>query len=353
MSNVICYFGDYDPAYGRTKVMINGLRECGATVIECRVGPKDLNKYRTLWRKYRAITVTPDVVIIGFSDTRFMPFFARLIIRKSVIAWDPLFSFYDNFVFDRQLLKPRSFKALYHWIIDWLSCHIVDRVILDLFEHVNYFVREFHISPKKFIRAFIGANTQIFYPRKNLSTNKKYFCVEYHGKFIPVQGVDVIVRAAKLLEHDSSIKFILIGGGQTYKAVRELAHELDVKNIEFISYLPVQELPRYIEEADVCMGLVGNIPRIDRAIPNKLFEAAAMGRVSINADATGIKEIFTDGKDVVLIKRGSAEDLAEKILFLKNNPDVRIRLGNNAYQTFLSCSTPKKIAEQILSQLGL
>ncbi|MCX6781448.1 MAG: glycosyltransferase, partial [Candidatus Magasanikbacteria bacterium] len=339
MNKTICYFGDYDSTYGRTKVMIYGLRESGATVVECRVDPKDSYKYFKLYKKYHELGVSPDVVIIGFSDTRFMPFFARLILRGPIIVWDPLFSFYDNWVFDRQLVREHSIKALYHWTIDWLSCRVVDRIILDLFEHINFFVQEFHLSSKKFIRSFISADTQIFFPRQKKTDQENKFCVEYHGKYIPVQGVDVIVRAAKLLEYDLTIKFVLIGGGQTYNKVRKLVHELGVSNIEFLPNLPVEELPRYIAQADVCMGLIGDIPRVDRAIPNKLYEAAAMARISINADAAGIKEVFTDGQDVVLIKRGSPEDLAAKIVFLKNNPEERLRLANNAYQTFMARCT--------------
>lgn len=344
----VCFFGDYDPAHNRTKMLIEGLRARSVSVIVCHTTIRTKKKYLHLWRQFFKMRSECDVVLLGFSDDRFMPLVARIITFGKKLVWDTQFSVYDNWVFDRKLVTQGSLKAGYHWFLDWMNCRLVDKIILDFDAHINYFETTFGVSPRRCIRVNGSADTSVFFPRpKPISDG--FFRVEYHGKYIPVQGVDTIVRAAKLIEYDPMVKFTLIGDGQDYKKIRALAEELDVKNIEFLPFMPLKNLPKYIAEADVCMGMVGDIPRVERQIPNKLYEAAAMGRFAINADSAAVREIFVDGEDVILMKRGDAQDLVNKILMLKNNPELTEKLSRGALKKFWEKCSPECVGDQLCS----
>ncbi len=345
----VCYFGDYDPSYSRTKVLIQGLKENGVEVIECRVDSRTpfLKKYISLYRRYRAVG-DHDAVIIGFTSTRWLPFFARLFARRPVV-WDMLFSFYDNWVFDRKIVKPGSLKAGYHWLLDAVLVRMMDRVILHTDASADYFVRTFDISPEKFRRVRLGADTRIFFPRPRIGDGS--FRIEYHGKYIPVHGVEVAVRAAKLLEDDPAIRFVMIGDGQEKKNVERLVEDLSVRNIEFIGFLPAEELPQYVAEADLCLGLLGNVPRVEDSIANKQYECAAMGRVSINADTKGVHEQYEDGVDAILVKKGDPADLSRRIREVKKDAALQARLEANALKNFNETSTPKHIGAELRTVL--
>lgn len=351
----ICYFGDYIPQYPRSRILIRGLELAGVTVVECNVPEgRMFEKLRSLYRKHKTVG-NYDVMIVGWGNFRLMPIFARLITKKPIV-WEPLFSLYDAWVFDRKLANPHGIKAAWYWIVDWLGCVFADMVILDTRANAEYFIRKFRIPERKFLTAYIGADPEIFRPRARERAGET-FEVEFHGKYIPVQGTDVLVRAAKILSDDPEIHFTFIGSGQEAEATRVLARTLGVSNVTFLGYLPQTEIAGHIANADICVGLIGDVPRVGRAIPNKLYEAAAMGRVSLNADGPAIREVFTPGRDVVTVRAGDAEDVAKKIRELRADRDRVRTMGECARETYLKTATPtiigKKLAEDLKSRFSL
>ena len=228
------------------------------------------------------------------------------------------------------MVRPWSPKAAYYWLLDWVNCRLADYILLDTYEHFEYFKAMCGVPARKLIKVSSGADPAIFFPRSK-PASAGVFEVEYHGKYIPVQGVDVLIKAAKLLEDKPDIHFTLIGDGQEQVRIRALAHELRLSNVTFLPFMPVERMPEYIAAADVSMGLVGDVPRVRRTIANKVYEAAAMARVSITADTPAVREIFTDGADIVLVKQGDAEALAEAILSLRNDRGKVKKISQSAY----------------------
>lgn len=161
----ICYFGDYNPCYTRNRILIRGLREAGATVIEVRSCARGPRRYWDLFRRL-LMSVPFDVVIVGYSDSRKMVPLVRLMTRKPVV-WDAFYSLYDARVFDRKLVKIGSIRAKYYWFLDWLNCFLADRILLDTDAHISYFVRTFRVPKRKFGKIMIGADYSVFYPRND------------------------------------------------------------------------------------------------------------------------------------------------------------------------------------------
>ncbi|PIZ72685.1 MAG: glycosyl transferase family 1, partial [Candidatus Portnoybacteria bacterium CG_4_10_14_0_2_um_filter_44_20] len=279
----ICYFGDFDPDYIRTRVLLRGLRENNARIFLCNSQAGGKKRFIELFKKYRALGEEYDLMIVRTSDvSRWSLFLARLLTRKPIV-WDAHYSLYDAWVFDKQFVSQGSFKAKYHWFLEWLACKVSDMVFLDTDKHVDYFVEIFKADRNKFIRVFVGADDTTFVPEESKGGDND-FIVNFWGKYIPLQGIQYIVRAAKILEEDSEIKFNILGRGQTYREIRELASNLNIKNINFIDGVPYEAIPKFIGEADVCLGLFGNTAKTQRVIANKVYETIAMAKPVISAD---------------------------------------------------------------------
>ncbi len=341
----ICCFGDYDREYARTRVYLHGLMLHGVKIVHCNLHEKGVGKYWKLAKMLARFPKEYNCILVPMSNTRIFPFIARMVSRKPVV-WEPLFSLYDNWVFDRKLTNPHSIKAYYYWLLDWLGAFFSDLIILDTQTNAEYFAHTFHISPHKLAHVYIGADDNIFFPR-NRTKFSKTFEVEFHGGYIPVQGTEVIVRAAKMLEKES-VHFTMIGSGQALKETKELAAALQLSNITFLPFLPQSEIVEYIQNADVCIGLIGDVPRVVRAIPNKLYEAAAMARPSINADTPALRELFTPDVDTIGIKQGDPEDLARVIRDLKTSGRGK-EIGEAARATYLKWGTTKEVGKQMIS----
>jgi glycosyltransferase involved in cell wall biosynthesis len=76
-----------------------------------------------------------------------------------------------------------------------------------------------------------------------------------------------------------------------------------------------------------------------------------MGKASINADTPAIREIFTDGQNILLCQIANPQDLAKKILMLKNDQLLREKIAHNAYQLIQQTATSKVIGADLLNNL--
>jgi len=223
-----------------------------------------------------------------------------------------------------------------------------DLIVLDVDTHARYFARLFMLPMRKLTHILVGADTDIFHLQERTRNSEK-FEVEFHGKYIPLHGAEVIIRAAKLLENEN-VHFTMIGDGQDATKTKKLAKDLGLNNVNFLPFMPEKEITPYIANADVCTAILGNVPRATRSIPNKMYQAAAMARVSINVDSSSLREVFTPGVDAVVAKRGDPEDLARAIRELKESGRAH-EMGQAAYETFQRTATPKLIGEQLITTL--
>ncbi len=345
----ICYFGDYDPLYARNKLLMRGLRENGVEVVEVNQSTSiGIVRYWRLYRKLHSLHNPFDILIIGFSNTRLMVPFAWLVTRKPIV-WDAFYSLYDNWVFDRKLARKGSVKAGYYWILDWLGIKLARLVTLDTSFHSEYFVHTFGASREKFVRVLIGADTEVMKPAQLLhhSGPTKVF---FYGHYIPAHGARYIIEAAKLLESEN-VTFTLLGRGQEYKEIRALAESLKSNNICFVDSVPFSGLVKYIEDTDICLGLFGDVERMTRSIPNKVYDAAAVGRAIISGDTPAMHEVFTDRQDVLLCRPADARDLADKIKELVGNREMVERLADAASVLSRDRLKPKLLVQDLLKNI--
>ncbi|MBT4277897.1 glycosyltransferase [Candidatus Falkowbacteria bacterium] len=339
----VCYFGFYNREYSRNRILIKGLKQNNVKVIECQTRLKGIAKYFDLIKKHRCIKKEYDVMIVGFPGYQAVVL-ARFLTRKKII-FDAFTSLYDSLILDRKESNKVSAKAFYYWLIDFVSCKLANKILLDTYSHIDYFIKTFKLKRNKFERILVGSDDEIIKPKKVVNSHNK-FLVHFHGKFIPLQGVEKIVKAAKLLEK-YDVEFNIIGKGQTYKKIRKLAQDLSVNNINFIDYVPYEKLSEYMSKADVCLGIFGNTDKAKRVIPNKLYEALASGCPVITMETLAAKEILENKKNVLFCKNNSSGDLANKILELKNNNDLRDKVATNGYNLFKNNFTPKILGRKL------
>src|SRR3989338_130275 len=137
----VCYFGFYSQNYSRNKILISGLRKNHVEVVECQSGLSGMAKYFDLIKKHRQIKNQYDAMVVGFPGHQAM-ILAKVLCRKPII-FDAFLSLYDSMVFDRQTSQPKSIRALYYWLLDWISSRLADIVLLGTNEHINYFCDTF------------------------------------------------------------------------------------------------------------------------------------------------------------------------------------------------------------------
>lgn len=329
----VCYFGRYDPQYSRNAILAKCLERAGAEIVPVRDDRSLLSRTSSLLRQ--ALKVHFDVMIVGFRAHSDM-LSARLLatMRRVPLIFDPLTSRYEERVIDRQLVREGSLMARWYSFSDRVACKAADRILLETEAQISYFTKTFALPRAKCRRVWLGADDEIMHPQA-LSSRLETFTVFFYGRFSPLHGVEHIIRAAAHLERRREVvRFVLVGGGQTLQMARRLAETLDVSRVTFLDPVPYPRLAVMMSEADVCLGSFGTTARAQRVIPNKVFDALAVGRPVITADTPGIREALTHGRDAWLCPAGDGEALAEAIARLKREPELCRALAANGHQLF-------------------
>lgn len=374
----VCYFGTYERDYPRNRIIIEGLRGNGVEVVECHypLWERESNKtgkylafpnllmlfFRALagyvYLSYRYFRLGSfDLVMVGYIGQLDLLWVKLLnLFHRKPVVFNPLISLYDTLVMDRGIYTKGSIpgKALYH--LDKWSMQLADLVILDTNAHIEYIADLFALNRKKFLRVFVGADETVFYRREDRPREDGLFRVLFFGKFIPLHGIHHILHVAKELEHNREIRFQIIGRGQLSKEIHKLADKLQLRNVDFIEWVDYEDLPQYIHDAQVCLGIFGESEKARRVIPNKVFQCLAMEKPVVTSLSPAALELLASEQNSILCEPPFPKAIKESIELLKGNTILRQRLAVNGSKLFQenlnSVRLVSELAHVLRSQRG-
>jgi len=340
-----------EPEYIRNEIILKALRQQGH-VIEITDSHRSylIRHLRLVWKfiiGYRR----HDVVVVGFYGY-LLVFLARLFSRRPLI-FDAYLSTYNTLCFDRRRFAPRSIMGRMAFWLDKLACQVADVVIVDTRAHVDLFVRTYGLAPEKFAVLYVGCDEEIFFPRP--APNDDLCRVFYYGSFLPIQGIEYIVRAAKLLEIDPAIRVEIAGDGMRYNAIRQLATELQCVNIDWTGWIPYAELPERIARASLCLG--GHFADSDKAqsvVSTKTYQFLAMAKPTIVGNGAANAEAFTDKEHVYMCQVADERALADAILTLRADAELRRHIAWGGYRQFVerySSTRVRDLLQGIIAQV--
>jgi glycosyltransferase involved in cell wall biosynthesis len=342
----VCFFGIYDPTYSRNSILIKGLRENGAEVIECREEWRDPRRYRKLIRRFRALKGGFDIVYAAYPSS--VPaILAKLLTRKPV-AIDAFYSNFDSVVNDRKKYRwydPRALKAL---LLDWLGVLCADLIITDTKAHAAYWSGWLGVRGAKIRTVYLGMDEAVDRPLPHQPAPGR-FLVHFHGFYIPLQGATKIAEAAALLENYPEIYFHLMGEGRDYPKVERILRERAVTSVELLPPFPPDRRAATIAEADVALGIFGDTDKARRVIPNKVYECLASRKPVITMDTPAARELFGD-EDVVYVA-GDPQSIADATVRLVADPALRARYAEHGYATVLRYR-PAEIGRELLEAVS-
>jgi glycosyltransferase involved in cell wall biosynthesis len=175
------------------------------------------------------------------------------------------------------------------------------------------------------------------------------FNVLFYGNYIPLHGIETIVRAAKLLESHQHIVWTLIGTGQQRPFIDRLTEELQVRSIRFVDWVPYSDIPAYIARADVCLGIFGATEKAARVVPNKAYQALPAHRPLITGDTPAARAaLLRDGiEGAWLVPVGDANSLAQAVLELSQSPQKCATLAQGGVELYRRYYSSEIIGKQV------
>jgi glycosyltransferase involved in cell wall biosynthesis len=344
----ILFIGNYHENYNRNAIFIKGLKKHNIRVHEFNVKSFNIiRNTRFIFKSYKKIISLDYDLILLHSPTILQIIFAKFLSKTQNVPLihDIFISklqtfYYDRILYDRNKM-PKFFYKIFYYLQDFFECVISDYILLDTYIHIIFFHKKFNVPLKKFRRVIVGAQDDIFHPlKKEVSKNEK-FVVGFWGTFIPVHGIEYIIKSAKILEKDKQIQFILVGKGQTYKESKDLVKNLNISNVKlipknFMEHNQLKELAKIISDFDIGLGIFGESVKVSQVIPTKIYEGIAMKIPIITCDSPAIKELFKN------------YELAEVILKLKNDIELREKIKENSYIIFKKHCTIDVIGKRLV-----
>ncbi len=351
MNSKVCFFGIFDKEYSRNRVLIKGFEENGYEIILCKIDPhiyRGFSKFIQLYKEYKKISkIKFEYIIVAFPGHSVV-WLAYMLFGKKII-FDAFVSLYDSNVYDRRLYSRFSMRALKDWILDFYSCHISYRILLDTNTHIDYFLKTFFVKKDKFIRVFVGTDDRVMYPQE-AKTTSEIFTVHFHGSYIPLQGVSCIVKSAILLKNENII-FRLIGNEKMHKDIQREINNHNLRNIQLINKVPFERLSEEMAKAHICLGIFGDSKKANMVIPNKVYEAMACGKAVITRRSQGTAELFIDRENILLVEANNENDLTKKIIELKDNIELRDAISHNALNLYKENLNSRTLVQNLLNEL--
>jgi glycosyltransferase involved in cell wall biosynthesis len=273
--------------------------------------------------------------------------------RPARIVADAFISWYDTAVEDRALLATTGIAARLLRRLEARAYRLVDQLLVDTPINREYFIELFALDPAH-VKAMPLAIDEAAYCHKPYEPVAGRCTVLFVGTFVPLQGVDVIAAAIRLLDHRADINFRIIGYGQMAPAMEKIIAEYDATRIDWIKdWQSASQVAAEIERADICLGIFGAGAKTQRVWPLKNYAYMSVGRALITGDTTCARHITRDEQTSCFlgIPCADARSLAQSIELLADTPSLRVEYARRArsfYERNLSLqSTQAQLLESL------
>jgi glycosyltransferase involved in cell wall biosynthesis len=224
--------------------------------------------------------------------------------------------------------------ALGRWLENFLYARAT-HILVNSPAYKEYMIAK-GVPEKKITYIAYGTDVDMFNPqvdgssiRSEMGLENK-FVVLYAGALGQANDIDTILRAARRLNSEDKIRFVLFGDGKERPRLQSEAERMKLSNVIFAGVRAKKEMPLVVASADVCLAILQDIPMFRTTYPNKVFDYMAAGRATVLVIDGVSRKLIEDSYGGAYVQPGDDQQLAETILDLSKNVDIVQQMGLNA-----------------------
>ena len=361
----LLWVGTYERDYPRGRVLRRGLAELGHEVLECHEPVWERTRHkaggflaaaplaaagarataawaRILVRERRLGPV--DAVVAGYpaqADALGAAIVAR---RRGVpLVADMMIALSDTLGGDRGRAGAAATRVLAG--VDRAAARAAALVVADTAANAAWMTAALGVPPERLCVVPVGAGPEFAAAPPPADPTHALFV----GKLAPLHGIGVVLAAAR---HPGVPPMRVVGDGQLGPWLRgELARDRP-PGLTHVPWIPYADLPGAVAGAAICLGVFGGSDKAARVVPNKVWQAMAVGRAIVTGDTPGVREVLRDGRDALLVPPGDPAALARALARLGRDPALRARLGAAARARYERCGAPARVASRLTSALA-
>jgi glycosyltransferase involved in cell wall biosynthesis len=200
---------------------------------------------------------------------------------------------------------------------------VAARILRRYYDNVNHFICLSAFQRNMLVKEGLPANrvtvlaNPMSFTSETISSKVNHGYVAYVGRISPEKDVPTLIEAARRL---GDLQFKFAGD---YHRLPEVIKQKP-ENCEFLGQLNAEDIVQFYHNA----RMVVFATRCYEGFPTVLLEAMSHGLPVVCSRIGGLPEIVDDGITGLLYEPGNADELADRIRTLWQNPALCQRLGD-------------------------
>jgi glycosyltransferase involved in cell wall biosynthesis len=159
-------------------------------------------------------------------------------------------------------------------------------------------------------------DTETYYPEKPDHTLAAdlgiagAFNIMFAGNLGEAQGLETVLDAAELLQHDLQVQFVFVGDGTALPHLQRSAKSRGLNNVCFLGRYPSSDMPKLYALADALLVHLKDESLFRITIPSKIFAYMAVGKPILVAVAGDAAAVVTEAGAGIASPPGNPQALA-------------------------------------------
>ncbi len=165
--------------------------------------------------------------------------------------------------------------------------------------------------------------------RSKLNINGNDRVILFVGGLRLVKGVRYLIESMNIIRHEyQNIRLLIVGNGKERQNLENITEKLNLTEcISFMGWVPNEAIQEYMAASDILV-----LPSLSEGFPVTILEAMASGLPIVCTKVGGMSEIVIDGENGYLIEPKNSMEIAEKVLLLLKNDNLKQRMSENNRQ---------------------
>lgn len=207
---------------------------------------------------------------------------------------------------------------------------------------ISTLVKSYKISAKRVVKIPHG-NFEIYKKFQTKWPPAENNSILFFGRIWPYKGLEYFIEAANLVCRErQDVRFVIGGVGDDLTQYTDKI--LNKENFVIMNeHISLDVAGQLFHQATLVV-----LPYIQATQSGVIPVAYSYGKPVIASNVGGLPEVVIDGVTGFLVEPRSYEQIAERILYFLNNPEVRIQMGESAYEFAHHELSWSNIADQCL-----
>ncbi len=282
-------------------------------------------------------TKNPDLILIPISQSTLGFFKDSIFILISRIYKKKVLLHLRGSNLQNWLSNSLAITRIY---VEWVIKKCQGAIVLG--NNLKYLFDKYFPEDKIFVVPN-GAN----YDFPQAKGNNQFMKILYLGNLMPSKGIEDVIDAVSILTEKNNflLQVDVIGAWRDEKIKKECLSDVDNFNLP-VTFHQVKNLEKkfkFLVNSDIFV-----FPPIGpEGHPWVIVEAMAAGLPIISTDQGAITESVIDGVNGFIVEKRNPEQIAKKIKFLIDNPDIRKHMGKKSRELYLKNFTEEKMVDNL------